>query len=163
MDRSALASRLAEIRFTASLPAAVLDRIAAVATLHDYSTGTRLFREGSTSGSLMIICRGRVALDMFVPGRGNVRILSLGAGDMLAWSALLGEGRMTASAIVLEATELLLIPAEQLLAACDDAEFGYQLMRRVAEALAERLVATRLQLLDLFAESEPQPSSQSNS
>ena len=34
-------------------------------------------------------------------------------------------------------------------------EFGFHLMQRLASSLSKRLVATRLQLLDLFAETPP--------
>jgi hypothetical protein len=37
-----------------------------------------------------------------------------------------------------------------------DHEFGYQFMRLLSMALAQRLTATRLQLLDLFAPASPQ-------
>lgn len=155
MDRTHLLEELAELRFTASLPAAVLERLAAVATLVRYPAGAMLFREGSNNERLMLIRRGRVGLDMRVPGRGEVRILSLAAGDLLAWSALLGGGRMTASATALEETEVLVISAAEIATACRDAEFGYVWMQRVAASLAERLLATRLQLLDLFADTDP--------
>ncbi|MBL9122671.1 MAG: cyclic nucleotide-binding domain-containing protein [Planctomycetaceae bacterium] len=155
MDRTDLLQELAALRFTASLPAAALERLAAVATVARYAAGARIFREGSTNDRLMIIRRGRVALDMCVPGRGEVRILSLAAGDLLAWSALLGAGRMTATATALEETEVLAIPAAEIATACRDPDFGYAWMQRLAAALAERLLATRLQLLDLFADAEP--------
>ena len=44
------------------------------------------------------------------------------------------------------------IPADRLLSLCEqDAEFGQHVMRWMAQSLSNRLVATRLQLLDLFA------------
>jgi hypothetical protein len=60
---------------------------------------------------------------------------------------------MTTSAVAQEDTQVIAICAADLLALCEsDPVFGYQLMQRVALALANRLVATRLQLLDLFAD-----------
>ncbi|TXT27172.1 MAG: hypothetical protein FD138_2777 [Planctomycetota bacterium] len=44
------------------------------------------------------------------------------------------------------------LPGHQLQQLCQsDAEVGFHLMWQVASALSQRLVATRLQLLDLFA------------
>jgi CRP-like cAMP-binding protein len=121
--------------------------------LRGYPADTLLFREGAQNDQLMIIAVGRVALDMQVPGRGEVRIMSLGPGDVVAWSALLGGGRMTTSAVALEDTQVVAIRAVDALALCQsDPAFGYHLMRTLALALANRLVATRLQLLDLFAD-----------
>ena len=133
-----------------------LARIAALGELRKFPAATLLFREGAQNDKLMIVSAGRVALDMQVPGRGEVRIISLGPGDMVAWSALLGGGRMTTSAVALEDTQVVAIRASDVLPLCEsDPAFGYHLMRQVAQALASRLVATRLQLLDLFADTEP--------
>jgi len=147
---------LSKLRFSERLPGSMLVRIAALAELRGFPAHSVLFRENADNDHLMIVAVGRVALDMQVPGRGEVRIMSLGPGDMLAWSALLGQGRMTTSAVALEDTQVVAIRARNVLQLCEsEPEFGYQLMRQVAEALANRLVATRLQLLDLFAETEP--------
>lgn len=63
---------------------------------------------------------------------------------------------MTTSAIALQDTRLIAISGDEAIAICEsDPTFGYNLMRQVAAALANRLVATRLQLLDLFAETAP--------
>ena len=63
---------------------------------------------------------------------------------------------MTASAIALEESEVVVAAAERLRELCDtDHDFGYHMMRQMVAALSKRLVATRLQLLDLFAD-DPQ-------
>ncbi|MEX0679487.1 MAG: cyclic nucleotide-binding domain-containing protein [Pirellulales bacterium] len=156
MGTPTLAQVLGKLRFCESLPEHVRERIAASATLRTFAADTILFREGTQNDQLMIISVGRVALDMRVPPRGDVRIVSLGPGDMVAWSALLGGGRMTTSAVALEDTQIVAIRAADVLALCQsDPVFGYHLMRQVALALANRLVATRLQLLDLFADTAP--------
>jgi len=151
-----LASVLGQLRFSEPLPQAILDRLAEMAVLRDLPAGTLLFREGATQDHFMIIVAGRVELDIHVPGQGDVRILSLGPGDLIAWSALLGGATMTTSAMTLEDTRVIAVPAADVLRLSQsDCEFGYYLMRQVAHALADRLVATRLQMLDLFAEACP--------
>lgn len=153
MAHSSLRPCLDELRFTADLPAAMLDRLAEIASLQRFAAGAVLFREGAHHESLYLLCSGRVAIEMRVPGRGNVRIMSLGPGDVVGWSALLGGGPMTASAVALEPCEVLAIPGAELAALCaSDHELGHALMRQMATALSRRLVATRLQLLDLFEE-----------
>lgn len=147
---------LAGLRFCEPLPAQALARVAGMATLRGLPANTVLFREGAQNDELLIITIGRVALDMQVPQRGEVRIISLGPGDIVAWSALLGGGRMTTSAVAMEDTQVVAIRAADALSLCEsDPEFGFQLMKQVAHALANRLVATRLQLLDLFADTVP--------
>lgn len=156
MDARAIAQEMGALPFSESLPEQVLDRLAASATVCNFAAQSLLFREGTQNDFLMIVASGRIALQMHVPNRDDVRILSLGPGDMLAWSALLGGGRMTTSAIALEDTQVIAIPAAAVAALCEsDPLVGYRLMRQVALSLANRLVATRLQLLDLFAEPLP--------
>jgi CRP-like cAMP-binding protein len=156
VDPQTLAKVLGKLRFSEALPEPMLARVAALAELRGYPSDSLLFREGAHNDRLMVISLGRVALDMQVPGRGEVRIMSLAPGDMVAWSALLGAGRMTTSAVALEDTQVVAIRATDALALCEsEPAFGYHLMRQVAVTLANRLVATRLQLLDLFADTAP--------
>lgn len=149
----ALKQTLKAIGFSADLPDAVLGELATVSAMVDFPSGGTIFQEGADNHFLYIIRSGKVSLDMYVPTRGRIRILSVGPGDMLAWSSLLGEGRMTATATAVEDTCAVAASALKLRELCaSNHEVGYQLMSRMARALSQRLVATRLQLLDLFAD-----------
>ena len=150
MDKAALTHLLRKLKFSADFPDAMLARLAASAVVCRFLPHDVVFREKSENDRLMIICVGHVALDIQVPGHGSVRILTLGPGELLGWSALLG-GRMTTSATAMDETTLVSISAGELQAACDaDHSFGYSLMRRIADSLAGRLTDTRSQLLDLL-------------
>lgn len=114
--------------------------------------GQYLFREGETNHFVYVVLAGKVDLKMSVPGRPAKRILSLAAGELVAWSSLLGEGEMTCSAICLEPTRLMAVDSREIdKLVREDLAFGFEFMRMLAKALAKRLVATRIQLLDLFA------------
>ncbi|NND98065.1 MAG: Crp/Fnr family transcriptional regulator [Pirellulaceae bacterium] len=155
MEPEQLKFILEELRFSADLPPNVIQSIAEVACVRHLRQGAYVFREGLENRDLFLVRSGRIALEMNVPGRGPVRILTVGSGEMIGWSALLGAGKMTASALVVEVAELVVSPAEKLQQECEaSSEFGFHLMRQMADALSRRLVATRLQLLDLFAESD---------
>lgn len=146
-------SYLKKMQFTADLSPAALEQLAVIAAPKTYPLGAVLFREGAAHDSLYLLASGRVGLEMRVPGRGAVRILSLGPGDILGWSPLLSAGPMTATAVALEPCVAVAIPGRDLLSLCQsNHELGCQLMRRMAEALSRRLLATRLQLLDLFSD-----------
>jgi len=153
MDKEAVKTLLGGLGFMAELPEHALDECAAVAHLANFAAGTLIFEEGAANPFLYVVVDGRVGLDMQVPGRGRVRVLSLGTGEMLAWSALLGGGTMTVSAVALQETQAVALPGARLLEICGaHHEAGFHVMERMASALAQRLFATRLQLLDLFAE-----------
>ncbi len=143
---------LQKAHFASKLPAAVLERLAAIARVVEWNEGTLIFREGDHRDDLYVLSSGHVALEMNVPGRGLTRILTVRSGELLAWSALLGDGRMTTSAIAAEPTQAIAISGRELRQLCDtDHEVGFHVMGQVASALSQRLLATRLQLLDLFA------------
>ena len=153
IERQTAKDLLRELNFAAELPEHLLDELAPAAAVVEFAAGEALFQEGAENHLLYVVERGRVGLDMYVPGRGRTRILSLGPGDVLAWSALLGNGVMTVSATALENIRAVALPGPKMLElCCANHEIGFCLMRRMAMALAQRLVATRLQLLDLFAE-----------
>jgi CRP/FNR family transcriptional regulator, cyclic AMP receptor protein len=118
----------------------------------ELSRGEYLFREGQKNCKVFVILDGQVDLTMTVPGRGPTRILTLGPGELVAWSAVLGEGIMTSSAICIERASLIAIDCKLILDRIEsDSRFGCEFMKMMATALAKRLLATRLQMLDLFA------------
>lgn len=142
---------LGTLRFTESLSERSRALLARVGVVRDVAARETIFREGSECRSTYVIEAGHVGLDVSVSGRGVVRLLTLGPGDLLAWSGIVGGARMTASAVALEPTRLVEFSAVELRDLAErDHEFGFAWMRATAEALAKRLTATRLQMLDLF-------------
>lgn len=143
---------LRELEFVAGLSPAALAELAAISHFREWAGGAIVFREGTECEELFLVVAGEVALDMHVPSRGAVRILTVGAGEMLGWSALIGNGRMTATATVVQPVSVIAIPGPALRSLCEtNHDLGYQVMRTMAVALSRRLLATRLQLLDLFS------------
>lgn len=133
------------------MPARSVERLSQIAKLRLYPVGRVLFSESEHHHSIHVVCRGLVTLEMRIPNHGVQRILTVGSGEILAWSALLADGVMTTSAVVTEETQAIEFIAEDLKALCEqDYELGYHVMRQVAVSLSRRLLATRLQLLDLF-------------
>lgn len=128
-----------------------LERLASSGRLVAFVAGEAIFREGDPHDRFYLLVEGRVRLEMNVPGRGRMPILSLGPGDLLAFSPLLGGESMSATAVATEPTESLCFDGAAIREWCErDHEFGFLLMRELSSALARRLIATRLQLLDLF-------------
>ena len=92
-----------------------------------------------------------IALEIAAPGH-TFRVQTLFSGDELGWSALLmGRGKHF-QARTLERVDALAFEGSELLGACNaDTNFGYTLMQRLLAVVAERLQATRLQLLDTYS------------
>lgn len=151
-----LRSTLAATQFLRELTPDDLDKVVAIASITAVPAGAVLFKQGETSENLHIVSKGLVALDMCMPRQGCTRLQTVGPGELLGWSALLGDGVMTAQATAVEESTLIALPGQDLRQLCDaDHDIGYAIMQRVAKSLSRRLLATRLQMLDVFGETQP--------
>ena len=84
-----------------------------------------------------------------MPGHEPARLQTAGPGELLGWSPVLGLGPMTATARTLTPCRLIAIDAGRIVElGKQDPLFGNEFLRRTAIALAKRLNATRLQLLE---------------
>jgi hypothetical protein len=74
-----------------------------------------------------------------------------GEGEILGWSWLVPPYYWHFDARATEKTQVIAIDGKCLREKCEsDHDLGYKLMRRFALIIAERLEATRLQLLDIY-------------
>lgn len=151
MSEPSVLEILQGIRFLEGVPPGDLQRLAAVAELKRYAPNATVFREGDKISSIFLVAEGAVGLELLVPGQGAKRIHTVGTGELLGWSPVLGKMPMTATARALAPTLVAILDAGQVTALCHhDPMFGFIFMRQIALALAQRLNATRLQLLDVY-------------
>ncbi|MBL8818054.1 MAG: cyclic nucleotide-binding domain-containing protein [Planctomyces sp.] len=142
---------LSESRFTENLNNQQLQSLCRASRVHSLPAGTILFQEGELEDEVFVISSGHVRLSMSVPGRGNVVLLTSGPGDLVGWSGLISDGRMTATAVAADDCVLVALSGKRVRELCEtDPQLGYVLMIRLARVLSQRILATRLQLLDLF-------------
>lgn len=155
-ESCSIEQQLAALQFSAGLPEAVRSELAGIAYQRRFAVGEFLCREGESTPELFLIATGHAGLDMFVPGRGQVRLLTLGPGEILAWSAVVGNHGATATGVATEAMRTIVFPDTVLRELCEANQFvGFHVMQGLARAISRRLVVTRLQLLDLFEEQPP--------
>ncbi len=153
LDAPNLLKMLASTRFAEGLTHQDLQSLGRAARLLEVPAGHVLFREGQREDAVFVVFSGHVRLSMKVPGRGDITILTAGPGDLVGWSGLISDGIMTATATTTDFCRLLALSSTQLKQSCDaDPQLGYVLMKRLAQVISRRLVATRIQLLDVFAE-----------
>jgi CRP-like cAMP-binding protein len=146
-----LARYLSEHPFFVGLPQDHLATLVGCASNTAFEAGDFVFREGAPADRFYLIRHGRVALEVFVPGRGAVTVESLDAEEVLGWSWLFPPYRAHFDARALTLVRALALDGACLRTKCDkDPALGYELMRRFAPLLVQRLDATRTQLLDLY-------------
>jgi CRP-like cAMP-binding protein len=116
-----------------------------------FAAGDPLFRAGEAADRFFLIRQGSVALELAVPQQEPITIETLHDGEVVGWSWLFEPHRWQFGAQALTDTAVIAFDGACLRGKCDaDHELGYQLMRRFAGALVDRLQATRLQLLDVY-------------
>lgn len=151
MDQPNLLKMLNATRFAEGLSHEHLACLCRAAREVKLPAGSLLFREGDMEDEVFVISSGHVRLTMNIPGRGEVSFLTAGPGDLVGWSGLISDGRMTATATTVDETILIALSGKRLQELCDcEKDLGYVLLRRVAQVLSQRLLSTRLQMLDLF-------------
>ena len=110
-----------------------------------------IFREGEEANQFYLIREGRVALQVFSPERGHITVETLGEGDILGWSWLIPPYNWHFDAKVQDLTRAIALDGKCLRRKClEDHHLGYELLKRFAHIMEQRLESTRLQLLDLY-------------
>ena len=151
MSENDLMAKLREMEFLEGVSDEHLQRLIDVARPVEFAEDAVIYREGDPASEVYLIVSGAVSVEICAPGVGCRRILTLNSGDLLGWSAILEQSRLTATARAMTPVEAIEFNGRQILALCEhDARFGYAFMRRAALAIARRLSATRVQLLDVF-------------
>jgi CRP/FNR family transcriptional regulator, cyclic AMP receptor protein len=116
--------------------------------------GEYLIREGELANKFFLIRTGRVALEVAVSGKGSLRIQTTGPGEILGWSWLIYPFRWHFSGVAVADTRAVSLDGECLRKKCEsDPAFGYDMLKRLAAVMENRLEATRLQLLDIYGTS----------
>jgi CRP-like cAMP-binding protein len=147
-----VAGRVSAHPFFARLTDEQLAALSGDGTPVAYAPGERIFAEGGVADRFWLIEAGSVALDLRVPGRGEQIIETLVGGTVLGWSWLHAPFRWHFGAVAREPTSTIAFDAASVRARCDaDPAFGYAILRCFTPVITQRLQATRLRMLDLYA------------
>lgn len=116
-----------------------------------FNAGEMIFREGEEANTFYLIRHGRVALETSAPQRGSVIIETLGEGNVLGWSWMVPPFRWRFDARAMEPIRAIALDGRCLRGRSEeDHDLGYELMKRCAQVMEQRLQAARLQLLDVY-------------
>jgi CRP/FNR family transcriptional regulator, cyclic AMP receptor protein len=112
------------------------------------NAGEVLFREGEPANQFYLIESGTIALEAHQTAAGATLIQKLGAGEVLGWSWLFPPFIWHFQARAVEPTRVVVLSGAHLLITAErNRDFGYELMKRLAQVVIHRLQATRKQLL----------------
>jgi len=143
---------LAQHPFLKGLEPKYLKLIVGCASNARFNAGQYLFREGEEANQFYMIRQGKVAVQISAAQRGVIAVQTIGEGDILGWSWLIPPYRWRFDARALELTRAIALDGKCLRTKSEeDHDLGYELLKRFSSVIAERLEATRLQLLDVYA------------
>lgn len=143
-----IAKNMLEHPFFKDFNPAQVESFAECATSMHFPAGSHMFREEEVADRLFLVMEGMVTLELEMPGRDPLAIMSVGTGSIVGLSWLFQPSRWHFSARVRKDASVIALDARQLLQKCtEDYQAGYQLMWRSASIMGERLQATRAQLL----------------
>jgi CRP-like cAMP-binding protein len=113
--------------------------------------GTYIFREGEEANQFYLIRSGKVSLELFAPQRKPIVIETLAEGDVLGWSWLFPPYLWKFHAHATVETRAIMLDGKCLRGKCEqNHDLGYEVLKRFSAITAQRLNATRMQLLDVY-------------
>jgi len=116
-----------------------------------FNAGQFLFHEGEAANEFYMIRQGKVAIQIQGAERGPITVQTIGEGEVLGWSWLIPPYYWRFDAQALELTRAIALDGKCLRTKSEeDHDLGYQLLKRFADIIVERLEAARLQLLDVY-------------
>ena len=140
---------IAEQPFFKGLSAKQLHVLAESAMEMQFEPGQQIFEEGSPANRFYLILEGKVLLESELKDREMLPVRTLGPGDDLGWSWLFPPYYLHSRARAVETTKTIFFYGTRLREQCDqDHDFGYELMRRIAEVAIQSLHATQQRLME---------------
>jgi CRP/FNR family transcriptional regulator, cyclic AMP receptor protein len=120
-----------------------------------FNTGEFLFREGQEANKFFLIREGTVNLEIYSPQQGPIIVQTIGEGEILGWSWIISPYQWRFDARSLDVTRAIALDGKCLREKCEeDQKMGYELLKRFAPIIEQRLVATKIQLLDLYGSND---------
>jgi CRP/FNR family cyclic AMP-dependent transcriptional regulator len=146
-----LADELAANPVLGDLAREHLELIAGCCVNVAFAPGERIIAAGDAADYFWLIRHGRVDVEIHGAARGTITIERVGPGELLGASWIAAPYVSEFDVTAVERGSAIRVDAACLRDKCDaDHLLGYELYRRFAAMLRQRLRATRIQLLDVY-------------
>jgi CRP-like cAMP-binding protein len=143
---------IAEHSFFAGLDEGFLELMVGCASNIRFKAGDYILKEGDPANTFYLIREGQVAVEVFAPQHEPIIVSTLGIGEILGWSWLLPPFQWKFHARAMKDTRAIALDGRCLRTKCEaNHDLGYEILKRFTQIMEQRLEATRLQLLDVYA------------
>ncbi len=142
--------------FFPGLSADELNGLSVIGREISFQRGDCIFHEGDTAHSLYLLLEGWVDVLIETEAGADRRelMMTLTAGDIFGWSAVVEPYVYTASAVCASPVKAISLSQVELQALFElDREFYCTIVTEICHVIASRLRATRLQMASLFVAS----------
>jgi CRP-like cAMP-binding protein len=142
---------LAEHPFFQGLATNYLQLMVGCASNVRFNAGDYLFHEGEDAQKFYLLREGKVVLELPVTKHEPVSIQRLNEGDVLGWSWLIPPYQWHFDARATTSVRALELDGACLRDKCEaDHDLGYEVMKRFTPLIAQRLQASRRNLLEIY-------------
>jgi len=143
---------IADHPFFAGLDGGFTNLMVSCASNVQFKAGTYIFKEGDAANSFFLIREGKVALELFPSQHKPIIVSTIGIGEILGWSWLFEPFQWKFSARAADNVRAIALDGKCLRTKCEENhDLGYEVLKRFARIIEQRLDATRLQLVDVYA------------
>ena len=144
---------LDENPFFEGMKSSQIEFIAGCGKLVHFREGEFLQRENDECKKFFIIRHGDVAIESFVPGTGPIISRTVRDGGIVGYAWLYPPYRSEFDSRAMNSVTAIEMDGTCLRKKTEtDHELGYEIMKRFAMIITERLQSTRRQLLDIYAQ-----------
>jgi CRP/FNR family cyclic AMP-dependent transcriptional regulator len=146
---SSIATSLGTATLFAGLSREFLEILAAHAKPRSIGDNQVLFHYGDPARSFYLITSGRVSVEVAALEGPSLQLQDLPPGAVLGWSWVIPPHRWSFQARAEGPTQIIEFDGTAVLAECEiNPRFGYQLLRRFAALMSERLQYARQRMIE---------------
>ena len=142
---------LRKVDLFSGLTDAELIEIAKLCQRHSHEAGEPCLVQGEQTDHVHFVEKGMVAVELrmpYTPREKGIIVVTLGPGEVFAWSALV-TGILSASVRAVKPSEILDVRGAELLALCEkNNHIGYVIMKNLSSVISSRLTNSQLALLN---------------
>lgn len=149
MSNQLTAEYLSDHQFFSSFSESDLKFLCECASKKEVKKGTILFRQGERAHNFYVVRDGRISVQIPAILGPTLEIQSLSKDKIMGWSWLISPYRWNFQTKAEEDSLLLEFDGAAILENCEqDPKFGYELVKKFAALMSQRLDAARQKMMD---------------
>jgi CRP-like cAMP-binding protein len=149
MNNQSITEYLSTHEFFSELSEDLVTLLCESVSTQEIKKGQVLFQLGEHADKFYIIRNGRISIQIPAIMGPTLEIQTLSTNQVLGWSWLISPYQWHFQAKAEEDSKLLAFDGAKILARCEqEPKFGYELLKRFASLMSERLDASRQKMMD---------------